>query len=77
MLGEHQARDGQLDRIRALGATLELVDGDHELARERAAEIAHHNGIRLLEDSLDLETCEGAATIAWNSSTPSNRTPPY
>ena len=53
----------KLDRIRALGASLELVDGDHELARERAASIARHNGIRLLEDSLDIETCEGAATI--------------
>ncbi|WP_405950249.1 pyridoxal-phosphate dependent enzyme [Streptomyces prunicolor] len=53
----------KLDRIRALGATLELVDGDHELARERAADIARYDGIRLVEDSLDLETCEGAATI--------------
>ena len=53
----------KLDRIRALGAKLELVDGDHELARQRAAAIARHDGIRLLEDSLDLETCEGAATI--------------
>ena len=53
----------KLDRIRALGARLELVDGDHELARERAAAIAQRDGIRLLEDSLDIETCEGAATI--------------
>ncbi|MFD6328715.1 threonine/serine dehydratase [Streptomyces niveus] len=53
----------KLDRIRALGATLELVDGDHELARERAADIARYDGIRLVEDSLDIETCEGAATI--------------
>jgi len=53
----------KLDRIRALGARLELVDGDHELARERAADIARYEGIRLVEDSLDIETCEGAATI--------------
>ena len=53
----------KLDRIRALGAQLELVDGDHELARERAAAIARYDGIRLVEDSLDIETCEGAATI--------------
>lgn len=53
----------KLDRIRALGARLELVDGDIETARERAAAIAARDGIRLLEDSLDLETCEGAATI--------------
>ncbi|MGY4771404.1 threonine ammonia-lyase [Kribbella sp. CWNU-51] len=57
------ATAAKLDRIRALGARLELVDGDHELARERAAAIARYDGIRLLEDSLDLETCEGAATI--------------
>ena len=53
----------KLDRIRALGARLELVDGDFDLARERAAAIAWSGGIRLVEDSLDLETCEGAATI--------------
>lgn len=53
----------KLDRIRALGARLELVDGDHELARERAGAIARSEGIRLVEDSLDIETCEGAATI--------------
>jgi threonine dehydratase len=53
----------KLDRIRALGARLELVDGDHESARERAAAVARHEGIRLVEDSLDIETCEGAATV--------------
>ncbi|KDN76942.1 threonine ammonia-lyase [Streptomyces olindensis] len=57
------ATTAKLDRIRALGATLELVDGDHEVARERAAAIARRDGIRLVEDSLDIETCEGAATI--------------
>jgi threonine dehydratase len=53
----------KLDRIRALDARLELVDGDFDTARERAAAIARHDGIRLVEDSLDIETCEGAATI--------------
>ncbi|KJE19352.1 threonine dehydratase [Frankia torreyi] len=53
----------KLDRIRALDARVELVDGDFDLARERAAAVARHDGIRLVEDSLDLETCEGAATI--------------
>ncbi|WP_026178985.1 threonine ammonia-lyase [Streptomyces hokutonensis] len=57
------ATAAKLDRIRALGARLELVDGDHELARERAAAVARSKGIRLVEDSLDIETCEGAATI--------------
>lgn len=53
----------KLDRIRALGAELELVDGDFDMARERAASIAQRRGVRLVEDSLDIETCEGAATI--------------
>lgn len=53
----------KLDRIRALGARVELVDGDFDLARERAATFARYHGIRLVEDSLDIETCEGAATI--------------
>ncbi len=51
------------DRIRALDARLELVGGDQELVRERAAAIARGAGIWLVEDSLDIETCEGAATI--------------
>ena len=53
----------KLDRIRALDARLELVDGDFDMAREQAATIARYGGIRLVEDSLDIETCEGAATI--------------
>ncbi|MEE3752614.1 PLP-dependent lyase/thiolase [Mycobacterium intracellulare] len=53
----------KLDHIRALGARLELVDGDNEMARTRAAAIARHEGIGLLDDSSDIETCEGAATI--------------
>jgi threonine dehydratase len=63
VVASRHATVAKLDRIRALGAKLELVDGDHELARERAAAIARHDGIRLVEDSLDIETCEGAATI--------------
>ncbi|MFC9301756.1 threonine/serine dehydratase [Streptomyces albidoflavus] len=65
VVASRSATTAKLDRIRALGATLELVDGDHESARERAASLARNEGIRLLEDSLDLETCEGAGTIGW------------
>ncbi|MDL5160172.1 threonine ammonia-lyase [Actinomycetospora termitidis] len=53
----------KLERIRALGARLELVDGDFDLAREHAVADARERDVRLVEDSLDLETCEGAATI--------------
>jgi threonine dehydratase len=63
VVASHRAPAVKLDRIRALGAELELVDGDFEMARERAVSIAERRGIRLVEDSLDIETCEGAATI--------------
>jgi threonine dehydratase len=63
VVASRSATRAKLDRIRALGAGLELVDGDHEMARERAAAIARCDGIRLVVDSLDIETCEGAATI--------------
>jgi threonine dehydratase len=63
VVASRSATRAKLERIRALGAGLELVDGDHELARERARAIARAEGIRLVEDSLDIETCEGAATI--------------
>jgi len=63
VLASRRAPAAKLDRIRALGATLELVDGDFEMARARAAGIAQRRGLRLVEDSLDIETCEGAATI--------------
>lgn len=63
VVASNRAPATKLDRIRALGARLELVDGDFDRARERAAALAQRDGIRLVEDSLDLETCEGAATI--------------
>lgn len=53
----------KLDRMREFGARLELVEADFDHARQRAAEIARERGIRLVEDSYDLETCEGAGTI--------------
>lgn len=71
------ATAAKLDRIRALDARLELVDGDHETARERAAAIARHDGIRLLEDSLDIETCEGAATIGLELVGPVDTVPSF
>ncbi len=63
VVAARRASAAKLDRIRALGTALELVDGDHEMARQQAAAIAQRRGIRLVEDSLDVETCEGAATI--------------
>jgi threonine dehydratase len=63
VVASRRASAAKLDRIRALGAALELVDGDFDMARQRAASIAQQRGVRLVEDSLDIETCEGAATI--------------
>ena len=63
VVAARSATAAKLDRIRALGAELDLVDGDIEAARDRASQIAQQRGIRLVEDSLDIETCEGAATI--------------
>jgi threonine dehydratase len=63
VVAPRRAPAAKLDRIRALGAELELVDGDFDMARERAAGIAQRRGVRLVEDSQDVETCEGAATI--------------
>lgn len=63
VVASRHAPVAKLDGIRALGAELELVDGDFEHARERAVGLARERGVRLVEDSLDLETCEGAATI--------------
>jgi threonine dehydratase len=53
----------KLERIRALGASVRIVDGDIEDARETARQIAESDGAFLVEDSKNLDTCEGAATI--------------
>jgi threonine dehydratase len=50
-------------QIAALGATVQLEGEDIEDARMLAREIAQAHGAYLVEDSLDLATCEGAATI--------------
>jgi threonine dehydratase len=53
----------KLRQIAALGAELRLEGEDIEDARLLAREIAETGGAYLVEDSLDLATCEGAATI--------------
>lgn len=57
------ANPAKIDRIRRLGAAVELVEGDIEEARQRAREIAASDNALLVEDSENLDTCEGAATI--------------
>jgi threonine dehydratase len=53
----------KIDRMRALGADVMLVDGEIEAALETAGRYAEETGAFLVEDSLDIGTCEGAATI--------------
>ena len=53
----------KLRRIAALGADVRLEGEDIEDARRLAREMAETDGAYLVEDSLDLATCEGAATI--------------
>jgi threonine dehydratase len=57
------ANAAKIDRIRRLGAAVELVEGDIENARERARKIAARGDAFLVEDSENLDTCEGAGTI--------------
>jgi len=53
----------KLRQIAAFGADVRLAGEDIEDARLLAREIADADGAYLVEDSLDLATCEGAATI--------------
>jgi threonine dehydratase len=53
----------KLRRIEALGATVRLEGDDIEDARVLARELAQTSRAHLVEDSLDLATCEGAATM--------------
>ena len=53
----------KIDRIRRLGAAVDLVVGDFEDARARAREIAAQGDAFLVEDSENLDTCEGAGTL--------------
>jgi threonine dehydratase len=53
----------KIARMRAAGALVHLEGGDIETPRELAREHARTTGGYLVEDSLDVATCEGAATI--------------
>ena len=57
------ANAAKIDPIRRLGAAVELVEGDIEDARRRAREIAASGKALLVEDSENLDTCEGAGSI--------------
>lgn len=58
-----KANPYKLERMRALGATVRIVDGDFEDARHLARQVADSEGAFLVEDSENIDTCEGAGTI--------------
>lgn len=53
----------KIERMRAAGATVHLEGIDIERPRELARAFAGTDGAYVVEDSLDVGTCEGAATI--------------
>lgn len=53
----------KVEKMRALGAHVILVDGEIEAALQAALDHAGETDSFLVEDSKNLDTCEGAATI--------------
>lgn len=54
----------KLERMRALGAEVKLHGEDFDAAKLEAKRAAAESGVRMVEDSLEPGTGEGAATIA-------------
>src|SRR5262245_6203685 len=54
----------KIDRMRALGAEVVLFGDDFDAAKIEAKRRAEVEGYRFVEDSADIETLEGAGTIA-------------
>ncbi len=53
----------KVGRMRALGARVTLHGADFDEAKIEARRVARDRGARFVEDSLDVETLEGAATM--------------
>jgi threonine dehydratase len=60
----------KLERMRALGAAVVLHGEDFDAAKIEAKRVASENGVRLVEDGLDVETGEGAGTIGLELANP-------
>ena len=60
---DEQANPLKIERMRALGANVVLFGDDFDAARAEARRVAVERGARLVVDSLDVETIEGAGTI--------------
>ncbi len=76
VVASRSAPTAKLDRIRSLGARLELVDGDIELARERAADIAQQAGIRLSRTAWTSRPARARRRSAWSWLTAGTRSTP-
>ena len=63
----------KLERMRGLGAQVELVDGDFDDAKHAAEERSRERGWRLIVDGRDAEIAEGAATMALELSRSDHR----
>lgn len=53
----------KIDRMKAFGANVILKGNDFDAAKLEAKNVAKGSGARFVEDSLDIETAEGAGTI--------------
>lgn len=53
----------KVQRMRFFGAEVRLAGQDFDEAKQAARAFAIQEGVRLVEDSLDVATCEGAGTI--------------
>ena len=53
----------KVERMRSLGAEVILIGDDFDAAKLEARNAAKGSGARFVEDSLDIETLEGAGTI--------------
>jgi threonine dehydratase len=58
-----QANPLKLERMQSLGARVVLHGDDFDAAKSEARQQAERKGVRFVEDSLDIETLEGAGTI--------------
>jgi threonine dehydratase len=59
----------KIERMRALGAEVVLFGNDFDEAKIEAKRAAARLGVRMVEDSLDVETGEGAGTIGLELAT--------
>lgn len=63
VVASSKASPAKIERMRALGAEVILVEGAIEEALAAALDISARTGAFLIEDSKNIGTCEGAGTI--------------